>query len=180
MRLRLIRRKASEGVGNSYILAEMLPAYRSASEERGQFYRVVLPSNYPLQSPDLIMAVIATVLTSLVFPMKLGPGYNKRQVKLVQGRIVNGMVFPNISIKLSSDMNNLVMKTFKSLIKSMEEVLNLMRNDVDMALIPGRQSNGNGDEERDEEENELKMGLGDVVKGLKARHAEVLEVLGGF
>lgn len=114
------------------------------------------------------------------FISKVNRGYHARLVDIVQGRITNGTLFPNISIKISGSMNALVRKTFEDLRGKAEAVLDLVRNDIDMALASGRQSSGSGHEDRDEEEDELRKELSSVVEGLKGRHAEVLEGLSGL
>jgi hypothetical protein len=81
-------------------------------------------------------------------------------------------LFPNISTAMSNDMDELARKTFGSLHDKADAVLDLIGNDVDMALAsrPRRvESQGDGVEKRLREEL-----LGEV-KELKKRHEELLD-----
>jgi len=139
--IRLNRIMASEPNETSYIVGEMIPAYRAAS----QLY---------------------------------GADKAARQRNLVQGRIENGTLFPNIFISISSGIKKVVRQKFTELSETVEANFESMMNDIDMAVdFDESYDDSDGDEtvDGDEEKEILMVHLTQEIQALKVRHKQVLE-----
>jgi hypothetical protein len=94
----------------------------------------------------------------------------------VQGRITDGTLFPNISIAISKNMDELAQKTFRGLHDKVDAVLELIKDDLDMALA-SRQYIGDDENRADEEEERLREEFEGEAKELKRRYEELLAIL---
>jgi len=105
-----------------------------------------------------------------------GGGKAARQRSTVQGRITNGTLFPNISVTISKNMDKLAQKTFRGLHDKVDAILDLIKDDVDLALTSGQPQIAGGENELEDEDEEerLKEELAAEVKELKTRHEELL------
>ncbi|EXJ86047.1 hypothetical protein A1O1_06416 [Capronia coronata CBS 617.96] len=131
--LRLIRRNASEPNGAAYILAEMIPAYRSAA------------------------AIYGT-------------GKMAKQHAIVQGRISDGTLFPNISDRMLNDISSVLDEAFHGLRQKMNDILRLIRADLNLA-VPSHTSHVRfTDKERHAREQ-----LAQEIKRLQREHQQLLE-----
>ncbi|KAL8365133.1 hypothetical protein RB595_004106 [Gaeumannomyces hyphopodioides] len=95
--VKTIRRHASESNHNSYVLREMLPAYRHACSQSGD-------------------------------------GKGQRQQDIIQGRITDGELFPNICAAISTAMEQLVRNTERKLHADAMTVVRQIENDFDIAF----------------------------------------------
>jgi hypothetical protein len=162
---RIIRLKASEPNQSSYLVAEMIPAYRSAAQESGQYL--------PLIRNGITSAIKPNSAIKLTPFADAGLGKQSRQQITVQGRITNGTLFPNISAAVKMDMKAQVEKTFSGLLKALKPIFKLIRSDIDMALAAASQHlDGAGN--IDPEEQRRKEELAAAVQELKRQHAELL------
>jgi hypothetical protein len=66
-----------------------------------------------------------------------GTGKAARQRGHVYGRITDGTLFPNISARIVESVRELGHTTFASLQENTDEVFDLIKNDLDMALASG-------------------------------------------
>ncbi|RYP05881.1 hypothetical protein DL765_009691 [Monosporascus sp. GIB2] len=140
--VRLVRRDASESNYNSFILKEMVPAYREASSQRGS-------------------------------------GRDKRQKQIVQNRITDGTLFPNMSIAIRHGIECAVQKSEKALRDILEQSMSNIRNDFDLIIAPPPKAIGtSGDGRRDSDSAGLvkqRETLVEQAKLFKERHASLLE-----
>ncbi|KAE9366257.1 hypothetical protein N431DRAFT_419424 [Stipitochalara longipes BDJ] len=137
--VKTIQRYASEPNDSSYVVSEMVPAYRAAAGE-------------------------------------YGTGKAARQRAIVQGRITNGTLFPHISAKIQASIDKLVRKTFGDLKDAVDAILNLIVNDVEMALTsnPQRVDSDSARNQEDPEEQRRKEALMAEIKELKGEHEKLL------
>lgn len=163
---RIIRSKASEPNESSYIFAEMVPAYRSAANEYGEY---TYPSRKLRQYYHLNRLQPYTDVSFVA-----GTGKAARQRNTVQGRITNGTLFPNISTAIKRDIKAAAKTTFDSVQKSLESDFALIENDVTMALASALQQSSDREDVAHEDEERRRGELAGVVRGLKRQHAEVL------
>lgn len=103
-----------------------------------------------------------------------------RQKNIVQGRITDGTLFPNISVSISTAMAALMEETERQLRADTTAVLSHIENDFGLALqnqsetLEGDGSEGDEDEgEADERVTELV----DEVEQLRHGHARLLETI---
>ncbi|RYP44610.1 hypothetical protein DL768_008931 [Monosporascus sp. mg162] len=140
--VRLVRRDASESNYNSFILKEMIPAYREASSQRGA-------------------------------------GRDRRQKQIVQNRITDGTLFPNMSIAVRTGMERAVKQSEKALRDILEQSLSNIRNDFDLTIVlPPKDTGMSGGGRRDGDRAGLvkqRETLLEQVKLFKERHAGLLE-----
>ncbi|RYP86399.1 hypothetical protein DL770_004904 [Monosporascus sp. CRB-9-2] len=140
--VRLLRRDASESNYNSFILKEMIPAYREASSQRGT-------------------------------------GRDRRQKQIVQNRITDGTLFPNMSIAIRHGMERLVEQSEKTLRDILEQSMSNIRNDFDLTIAPSPKATGmSGGGRRDGDRAGLvkqRETLVEQAKLFKERHAGLLE-----
>ncbi|KAF2183055.1 hypothetical protein K469DRAFT_584335 [Zopfia rhizophila CBS 207.26] len=140
---RTIRRNASEDNYNSYVLNQMLSAYRSASEE-------------------------------------YGTGKNGRQIRTVQGRIMNGNLFPPMAVLIQMDLRKLVSQTKKDIERIVKDALKLVKLDVyimydeQQDVDEEENEESEGDDEKEDEEGEGKDEEEDDSEGA-LKLAEVLQ-----
>jgi hypothetical protein len=156
---RLIQRYASEPNQSSYIATEIIPAYRRAAAEYGQY-----PPQLQYQLP----------ITTLTIPTITGTGKAARQRSIVQGRITDGTLFPHVSTKIQTNITQLIETTFRALQIAIVEILDLVDHDVKMAMSSG-ETRGAGNENQDtgRESEELEEAL-DEIRKIRRRHEEVL------
>ncbi|KAH8812284.1 hypothetical protein F5884DRAFT_784973 [Xylogone sp. PMI_703] len=138
--VKLIQRYASEPNDSSYIVSEMIPAYRAAAAQSGD-------------------------------------GKAAQQRTIVQGRITNGTLFPNISVQIREGIDQLVQKTFADLRDAVNAVLDLIVSDIDMALTSKSQRADNAKNQKDLEEERQKEELIVEIKKLKEEHERLLTVI---
>lgn len=100
-----------------------------------------------------------------------------KQRSIVQGRITNGTLFPNISAKIQASMDRLVRKSFGDLYDAVNTVLDLIGTDVEMALAFDPQSLGNAGNQQDPEEERQKTKLLAEIVEFKRKHAELLAAI---
>ncbi|RYP61155.1 hypothetical protein DL769_007837 [Monosporascus sp. CRB-8-3] len=140
--VRLVRRNASESNYSSFILKEMIPAYREASSQRGS-------------------------------------GRDKRQKQIVQNRITDGTLFPNMSIAITQGIESAVKKLEKALRDILEQSMSNIRNDFDLTIAPPPKATGtSGGGRRDGDRTGLvkqRETLVGQAKLFKERHAGLLE-----
>ncbi|RYP26651.1 hypothetical protein DL767_007934 [Monosporascus sp. MG133] len=140
--VRLVRRDASETNYNSFILKEMIPAYREASSQRGA-------------------------------------GRDRRQKQIVQNRITDGTLFPNMSIAIRRDMERAIKQSEKALRDILGQSVSNIRNDFDLTIAsPPKDTGMSGGGRRDGERAGLvkqRETLVEQAKLFKERHARLLE-----
>jgi hypothetical protein len=92
----------------------------------------------------------------------------------VQNRIANGTLFPHISAKIQTAVEQLVQKVFVDVQLAVTSVLDLIVNDVEMALAtsPSAQPTREVD---DPEKRRRKADLLAEVRVLKDRHGVILD-----
>lgn len=123
----LIRRYAEETNHNSFILREMLPAYRSASSQSGTYQ--ISPS-----APGGVFYGTRGRLDSNFTLLLSGGGKASRQRSIVQGRITDGMLFPSIFIALSSQVESLVQKNQDKLLDIRSDIMGQITEDINLAF----------------------------------------------
>jgi len=96
-----------------------------------------------------------------------------RQKSIVQGRITNGTLFPQISAKIQDSIDQLAQKTFRDLHDAVNAVLALVVNDVEMSLGSNEREDGAADQE-DPEEERRKGELLAKIQELKREHEELI------
>ncbi len=74
------------------------------------------------------------LLTGLKISHDKGTGKAARQRAIVQGRITDGTLFPNISAKIIDHIVSLIDDTFSSLHEKVNNILGFIRADLDMAV----------------------------------------------
>lgn len=163
---RITRRKASEPNESSYIFAEMVPAYRSAANECGEYTDPGRKSRQCYHLNRLQPYADASFVA--------GTGKAGRQRDTVQGRITNGTLFPNISRAIKREIKAAAKTTFDNVQKSLESEFTLIENDVTMALASAPQQSGDREDVGREGEERRRGELAGAVRGLKRQHAEVL------
>lgn len=104
----------------------------------------------------------------------LGTGKAARQRAIVQGRITNGTLFPHISAKIQDSIDKLVRKTFRDLDDAVNSILDLIINDVEMALASDFQRADSARNQEDPGEEKKKEELMVKIRELKGRHEELL------
>ncbi|KAH8897592.1 hypothetical protein GQ53DRAFT_637825 [Thozetella sp. PMI_491] len=134
--IRLIRRYASESNSNSYVLREMIPAYRSASSAATQ-------------------------------------GIFAHTKSIVQGRITNGTLFPNMSIALSGAVDQLLSQTDSRLSNIINEMISEIKEDLDL-VFPAKGPRAK-EAEDDMIATQLKSYALELVWGLQGRYKKVLD-----
>jgi hypothetical protein len=92
----------------------------------------------------------------------------------VQGRITNGTLFPQISVKIQASIDRLVRKTFRDLRHAANAVLDLIVSDVEMALVSNPQRVDSARNQEDPEEERRKGELIAEIMELKGKHEELL------
>ncbi|RFU23756.1 hypothetical protein B7463_g12581, partial [Scytalidium lignicola] len=133
---RTIRRKASEGNSGSYIVKEMIPAYRSACYESG-------------------------------------PGMSMRQRTIVQARITDETLFPNISIAIKDQVEGLTEQTLNQL---QEKVLKILeRIQVALVILMGEETVSQTTEKNNSELEQRQTRLESLLRKHKERHNKILE-----
>ncbi|KAH8649442.1 hypothetical protein BGZ60DRAFT_534676 [Tricladium varicosporioides] len=135
--VKLIQRYASEPNHSSYVVSEMVPAYRRAAEQYGTEKAAA-------------------------------------QRSIVQGRITNGTLFPNISAKIQSSMEKQIGRAFRHLYRTANEVLDLIVCDVELALAFKPRVMVDARSQEHQEEERQKGELRDEIKKLEGKHEEVL------
>ena len=89
---------------------------------------------------------------------------------VVQGRITDGTLFPNISAKVIDDLTALIRNSFDELLEKLNDVLELIRLDLKVVLA----ADGAQSRLQDRERQERKQ-LAEEVKRLKTSHEQMLE-----
>ncbi|RYP68754.1 hypothetical protein DL771_006484 [Monosporascus sp. 5C6A] len=140
--VRLVRRNASDSNYNSFILKEMIPAYREASSQRGT-------------------------------------GRDKRQKQIVQSRITDGTIFPNMSIAIRCGTERAVETSERALRDILEQSMSNIRNDFDLTIAsPPKATGTSGGGRLDGDRAGLvkaRETLVEQAKLFKERHAGLLE-----
>jgi hypothetical protein len=99
---------------------------------------------------------------------------------MVQGRITNGTLFPQMSAKIQASIEQLTRKAFVDLQNAATSVLDQITSDVEMALASNpRHVNGDIMKE-DPEAVKRKKDLRDKVAGMKLQHERLLAVIDGL
>lgn len=99
-----------------------------------------------------------------------GTGKSARQKHIVQGRITNGTLFPNISTAIKREIKAAAKATFESVRKLLKSEFASLENDVTMALASApKQSSDTVDVVLEDEGK-----LAGAIRDLKKQHAEVL------
>ncbi len=98
-----------------------------------------------------------------------------RQKSIINVRVSNGTIFPNIAVLISTSMDTLVEKTEEKLRRRVTGVLELIKNDIEMARTAQEEGNGHGgdDEELD------RANIVQMIEDLKLEHNSMLEKLVG-
>lgn len=98
---------------------------------------------------------------------------------IIDGKVTNGTLFPNISFRIQADIEEKVEHTFRGLQSELDVILEDIERDIDMAKtrIPHRDNADvveNGDELRRRE------GMKVTILALKAEHSELLVSISNF
>lgn len=99
-----------------------------------------------------------------------GTGTNYRQIQIVQGRITDGTLFPNISAKILSKTTRLIARMFDELRGKLDGATKSIGFDLSVGL-DAAQKNRVGLSKPEKEHRER---LAEAVKTLQRRHKEVL------
>lgn len=75
---------------------------------------------------------------------------------------------------ISKNMDKLTQKAFRGLDDKVDAILQLIKDDVYLALASGQQHSADGENDDEDKEDRLKAELAAKVKGLKTRHEELL------
>ncbi|KAH6656869.1 hypothetical protein BKA67DRAFT_553428 [Truncatella angustata] len=97
-----------------------------------------------------------------------GPGRAKRQTDIVQGRIENGTLFPNIGFAIANRMEFSLKEIEKDAMDILQQQISQIRNDLDLAIASQQQS-------RSQERAQRKQGFLLQLKDLKEQHFAMLE-----
>ncbi|KAH8202846.1 hypothetical protein TruAng_003009 [Truncatella angustata] len=124
--IRLVRSNASESNSNSFVLSEMIPAYRSASSQRGKSHNK--------------MSILDRNVPRLTGKIRVGNGRDHLQKEIVQGRIKNGTLFPNISVAISDAIKRVVQETEKSVKAMLSQQVGSIKDDLCLAITSERHS----------------------------------------
>jgi len=102
-----------------------------------------------------------------------------RQKSIVQGRITDGTLFPNISVSISSAMVDIVAKIEKDLRRGLESALSHIESDFQLALEKHREESaeGQGPGGGQEMADEIVSWLIGEVEQLQQAHARLLETV---
>lgn len=92
-----------------------------------------------------------------------------RQHDIVQGRITDGTLFPNISARMMDDINSLLERAFAKLKQKMKGVLLHIRLDLTCSLPDAARAR------LTERERQLRDQLAQEVKKLQRRHRQLLD-----
>lgn len=103
-----------------------------------------------------------------------GTGKAARQRNTVQGRIMNGTLFPNITRAIKRDIEAAAKTIFDNMQKSLESNFAFIENDITMALASAPQQSNDMDDMGREDEERRRGELAGEVQGLKRQHAEIL------
>jgi hypothetical protein len=83
-------------------------------------------------------------------------------------------LFPHISAKIQASIDQLVKKTFRDLHDAVNAVLDLIVNDVEMALTSNPRSVDSARNQEDPEEERRKEELMAEIRELKGEHEKLL------
>ena len=75
---------------------------------------------------------------------------------------------------ISKNMDELTQKAFRGLHDKVDAILQLIKDDVHLALVSGQQHSPDGENDDEDKEERLKAELAAKVKELKTRHEELL------
>lgn len=101
-----------------------------------------------------------------------GTGKKAAQISVVQGRITNGTLFPNISAKILDDVNELIEARFTHLKKKVNDIVKHIAFDLDVALDAEEKRTVMSGTERKQRD-----GLAEEIRRLQTRHEQVLETV---
>jgi hypothetical protein len=104
--------------------------------------------------------------------LQTGTGKAQRQRSIVQGRITNGTLFPNISTSIQENVEKLNQTSFLALHDRLQATIDLVKTDLDMALalrVPDEC------ESRNQEIGRSSADLLREVGELRTRHEELLD-----
>lgn len=107
----------------------------------------------------------------------VGSGKDRRQKQIVQGRITNGTLFPNISVRISDNINSAVADAEKRLRQIVRQSMAAIQNDFDLTIAPPP-NNGNTQPDHNEERSadaQERRALVEQTQSFKGRHASLLE-----
>jgi hypothetical protein len=99
----------------------------------------------------------------------------ERQRRTVQGRITNGTLFPNISISIKNQVNELTEEILDQLQGKVLKILGLIQSDLETAL-------GNNTESRARQRDRSELAqhektLKDLLKTQKEKYGKILEAI---
>ncbi|KAH6678502.1 hypothetical protein B0J14DRAFT_582898 [Halenospora varia] len=145
------------GLSQQYFTREVEQIQRYASE--------------PNESSYVVSEMVSTYRSAA---RELGPEKASRQRSIVQGRITNGTLFPQISAKIQANVDELVKKTFCDLRHEVDAVLDLIVSDVKMALASKPQVVVDARNQEHQEEERRRGELLAEIRKLKGKHEEIL------
>lgn len=97
----------------------------------------------------------------------------RRQRSTVQGRIENGTLFPNISFKIQTDLEQHADRILSGLQKKVLEILHAIQSDLELALGQAGDTDSAGGDPRELKQRQEK--LKEVLRMLKRRHENILK-----
>jgi hypothetical protein len=103
-----------------------------------------------------------------------------RQRTIVQGRIENGTLFPQISAKILLHVERLTGQTFSGLEETMATILNLANRDLDMAEAARTQAGAGTAQQADLEAERRKEEFLAEIDRLKKTHEAVVTSIAAF
>lgn len=107
----------------------------------------------------------------------LGAGRDRRQKEIVQGRITNGTLFPNMSIAISNNTNSVMKEAEKRLRDIVQKSMRDVQNDFDLTIAPPPESNGTSGGRDGEETARSKheRAVWDQIKLFKEQHGTAVK-----
>lgn len=107
-----------------------------------------------------------------------GSGRDKRQKQIVQGRITDGTLFPNMSLAISDNISGAVVEMEKRLRAMVRQSMVAIQNDFDLTIAPlPNDSVHLGSHPVEERTVHMKerQALADQAQSFKKLHADLLE-----
>lgn len=160
---RSIRAKTLDSNEASFVVQEMIPAYRAAVTSQGT-------------SSKRVQTRRKNEVTTLT---DKGPNKDKPRRDIVQNRIASGTLFPNIICAVSNGMTELSRKSFDEMANITGEVFKGIERDVYSAISQKEKEDQDGDRRQNggsTSEKELLRKLGD----LKYKQAMILRKIAAF
>jgi hypothetical protein len=112
-----IRRKVTEANANSYVVGELRPAYRAATEQRGK------------HRPNFTLA--SAHCSHMIY--NIGCGTSKAQQAKINERVSNSTLFINIARTIEAEVNQHIEQTIRVLTDDVIARCETLRSEIELA-----------------------------------------------